>query len=623
MSRLNILSKLEQKEFDTPPILSNEARKSLFRLSQSSKNYLQYIKKDENKISFILMYHYFKITRKFFVPQNFIMKDIEYVARQLGILDFKYRSIIDNLTKNSFKRYKLKILERTGFRVFDSSAKKLLYNKSSQLASNHVKPKIIYNDCIELLLNQKIEIPRYFSISEIIRSALGDYKRNILSLLSQVLTDNQKSLLDGLLTYSDKKEIYKLTKIKSLNYSTKPKAIRKNIDEFNRVKEIYNQHFSLIKDLPLNSKGVEYFATTVIKSDIFRVKRKSNNDRYLHLITFIIYQYSIIHDTLMDTFLKAIGSFNSSSKREHQLRCYEERIKFQVGLKEYLLKSQKENKALKEIYDLYKDKSKDISTKLERIGNILDKLYGNNSTLNITNVEILQFSNKSTEYYEILSEKSRSLQTKLSPILKSLNFDLERSSAQELLKAVEFFQQMGGKIPNIVPCIPLNFLSKEDKADVIISKIKGAKQSQYKINVPLYKVLLFKYIATEVKAGCLNLDASYKYKALYEYLISKDEWYQNKDALIKQAGFEQFKEVATVLADLEKVLNQEYMRTNENIIVGVNKYIKIRKINDYVLTTPALDEKENNMVSYLSDYFPDSYKVPMQEILYTIQEFRS
>lgn len=330
MSRLNILSKLEQKEFDTPPILSNEARKSLFRLSQSSKNYLQHIKSDENKINFILMYNYFKITRKFFVPQNFIMKDIEYVAKQLGILDFTYRSIINNLIKNSFKRYKLKILERTGFAMFDSLAKKLLYNKSYQLAANHVKPKIIYNDCIELLLNQKIEIPRYFSISEIIRSALGDYKGNILRLLAQVLTDKQRSLLDDLLTYSDEKEIHKLTTIKSLNHSTKPKAIRENINEFNRIRDIYNQHFSLIKNLPLSSKGVEYFATTVIKSDIFRVKRKSDNDRYLHLITFIVYQYSIIHDALMDIFLKAIGSFNSSSKREHQLRCYEERIRLQV-----------------------------------------------------------------------------------------------------------------------------------------------------------------------------------------------------------------------------------------------------------------------------------------------------
>ena len=45
---------------------------------------------------------------------------------------------------------------------------------------------------------------------------------------------------------------------------------------------------------------------------------------------------------------------------------------------------------------------------------------------------------------------------------------------------------------------------------------------------------------------------------------------------------------ANILDDLEKVLNQEYIRTNENIVSGANKYIKVKKINDYILKTPAL-----------------------------------
>ncbi len=619
MPRLNILSKLEQKEFDSPPMLSSNARRSIFRLNPTTLKYLDQIDADQHRVSFLLMYNYFKITKKFFLPENFLTKDIEYVVKQLGTISSVDNFDIKVLNKNSFKRYKLKILERSGFSSFDSSSKKLLYDKSYKLASNHIKPKIIFNDCIELLLNQKIELPKYYTISEIIRTALANYKEEILELLSKFLTLEHTSLLDGLLTYSDEKEIYKLTVVKSFNHSTRPKAIRDNINELKTIRNIYDSLIDLIKILPLNNKGIEYFATTVIKSDVFRVKRKSRNDKYLHLITFIIYQYSIMHDALMDIFLKAMGSFNSSSKREHQLRCYESREKLKTGIQEYLHASQKASKALKEIYDLYKDQNEDLVSKLRSIGDILDKLYESNRLSSFSFRE-MEHTIGSFNYSDILSEKSRTLQAKLSPILRSLRFDIDKSYAPELLDAIDFFQKLEGKISNTLASIPTAFLNKADKADVVVYDKTLPKKNQYKINVPLYKALLFKYVATDVKAGLLNLSHSYKYKAFDEYLVPKDEWDRDEEILIKQAGLKQFVDFEEVLKDLENVINQEYIRTNENIKCGANKHIKVTKINDYVLKTPALDSKENDLISSLSDYFPDSYKVPMQEVLFTVNE---
>lgn len=74
MPRLNILSKLEQKEFNSPPILSTTARKSIFRLNQTTTKYLRHLENNESKINFVLMYNYFKITKKFFTPQLFLYK---------------------------------------------------------------------------------------------------------------------------------------------------------------------------------------------------------------------------------------------------------------------------------------------------------------------------------------------------------------------------------------------------------------------------------------------------------------------------------------------------------------------------------------------------------------------
>jgi len=127
MPRLEILSKPEQREFDSPPLLSGEVRKSIFRIDSANKKYIETIGGQEHRVAYLLMYNYFRLTRKFFLPQDFIIKDIEYVCRQLGIYGFIDTESLNNLSKSNLKRYRERILERSGFEAFDVAAKELLY----------------------------------------------------------------------------------------------------------------------------------------------------------------------------------------------------------------------------------------------------------------------------------------------------------------------------------------------------------------------------------------------------------------------------------------------------------------------------------------------------------------
>lgn len=71
MPRLKILSTSEQEEFDTPPILSGEARKAHFRFNQILQDMIQPIKGEMHQIGFVLMFYYFKTVQKFFIPKMF------------------------------------------------------------------------------------------------------------------------------------------------------------------------------------------------------------------------------------------------------------------------------------------------------------------------------------------------------------------------------------------------------------------------------------------------------------------------------------------------------------------------------------------------------------------------
>ena len=600
MPRLNILSFSEKKEFDSPRELTGDERKLYFRKNNVVNNLLAPITSTSNKITFTLMLYHFKVSKKFFHVSMFNLRDIKYISHILGLDYISNECLLENKT---FNRYKAQILEHTGYTAFNQEAKELTSIKARNLAVQYIRPKVIFNDCIELLLEQRIEVPKYHTLLLIISDALQQYKNSLLKVLDEHLSVETKEWLDELLLFDEGQSISKLTALKAFYQSVKPKEIKFNTQDFEKLQEMYDKLQPIIQSLPINARGIEYFATIVIKSDIFRIKRREDKDKYLHLIAFIMYQYAKLHDTLVEILLKSVGSFNSSSKREHKERCYELRSRHEQNIKEYINSVSKQNRGIRIMHSIHKKKMS-ISRKYRKIGNVLDCLFG---TIKEVDEHLMgdkpQHSN--SEYFKILEKKSRSLQSKLTPILKVLRFEDNKSSENSVSKnikeAIQHFQERKG---DLLAKPPMGFLSEEEKLEVLP---KG------KVRISLYKALLFRKITDNVKSGSLNLQSSYKFKALDDYMIPKEEWDKNKKILLKQAGLEQYSDCEKVLNTLEDVLNKEYTHTNDNIINKFNEHIRISDVNDYVLNTPAIESVESG----LSDYLPDIRTVSMQEVLST------
>ena len=600
MPRLNILSFSEKKEFDSPRELTGDERKLYFRKNNAVNNLLTPITNPSNKITFALMLYHFKISKKFFHVDMFNLRDIKYISHILGLDYISEECVLENKT---FNRYKAQILEHTGYTAFNQEVKELINIKAYNLAKQYVRPKVILSDCIELLLEQMMEVPKYHALLLIISDALQQYKNSLLKVLDKHLSAETKKWLDDLLLFDKGKSTSKLTSLKGFYQSVKPKEIKFNTQDFEKLQEMHDKLQPIIQSLPINARGIEYFATIVIKSDIFRIKRREAKDRYLHLIAFIMYQYAKLHDTLVEILLKSVGSFNSSSKREYRERCYELRSQHEQNVKEYIESISKQNRGIKIMHSIHKKKMS-VSHKYRRIRNVLDCLLG---TIKEVDEHLMEDKpqHSNSEYFKILEKKSRSLQSKLTPILKVLRFEDNKSSvAKNIKEAIQHFQERKG---NLVNKPPIGFLSAEEKSEVLA---KG------KTRVSLYKALLFRKITDNVKSGSLNLQSSYKFKALDDYMIPKEEWDKNKKILLKQAGLEQFNDCKEVLSTLEDVLNKEYIRTNDNIINKSNEHIRVSAVNDYVLNTPAVEIVESG----LSDYLPDIRTVSMQEILSTVDK---
>lgn len=71
----------------------------------------------------------------------------------------------------------------------------------------------------------------------------------------------------------------------------------------------------IVAALALNHEGVRHYAYSVIKSRIAQVSRRDNEDRYLHLLAFVVYQTHKLNDTLVDTLLLAAqAAVNAAEK---------------------------------------------------------------------------------------------------------------------------------------------------------------------------------------------------------------------------------------------------------------------------------------------------------------------
>jgi TnpA family transposase len=209
------------------------------------------------------------------------------------------------------------------------------------------------------------------------------------------------------------------------------------------------------------------------------------------------------------------------------------------------------------------------------------------------------------DYYKIPESKSVWIQNRVNPVLKALTFQAG-PSVRKIVDAIEHFKEKDGAVDKSAPA---GFLDPEEGAAV---------QKEGKFRVSLYKALLFLHVQSGIKSGALNLEHSYKYRPLDDYLIDRLRWQRDKQHLIERAGLEALVDPRKVLKELDESLSQQYLLTNQTITEGKNPHIKFSKNGGFTLATPKQEESD---AEPLQQFFPDRRFVPLVEILATVNRF--
>ena len=603
MPRMQILNAMEEEQYDRPPIFDSHQRKKFFIFPQSLLDIVLQFRKPDNQVGFLVACGYFKMTRRFFSAEDFHEKDIQYVSRLLNLGE---DYILTSYSNRSRQRHEYLILENFAIKRFNKGAEALLSQAIHKMVLSQLKPKLIFWRCLDILSQQKVELPSCSHLTILIVGFLNQHKQELTKIIRNSLSNETQSLLNELFIQEStgKNSRYRLTLLKKLSQSTKPTKVRERVVDLKYLAELYEKLVPVISEMGLKNEGIKYYAGSVLRAKIFQLHQRSDEDRYVHVIAFIAHQYFLLQDNLVDVLLSVVQASQNTAQREYKDLCYEQRKGQKQHLSSFLKRLDEDLFGLiKRIRNLSESEHVSDTDKVLKIRSLLEE--DKCKELEDTKLILEDEMDSNTEYHKILEARSIRLQNRASPIIKALDFQAE-SSAAALISAIEYFKIKDGVIKHDAP---LDFLDKEQRNTVM---------QEAKVNPSLYKTFLFTHVANAIKSGTLNLKYSYKYRPLDSYIISKERWENEKEEMIRQAGLEEFIDCKKVLKDLDKDLFKQYQKTNNSISSGNNSHFKLFPKGGFRIATPALEEKEKDP---LQTFFPEKHFVPLTEVLSTV-DFR-
>ena len=408
-----------------------------------------------------------------------------------------------------------RILDLQGFWPFDNQAEAQVATEIAAMAREHLKPRLIFGRCIDFLIEKRIQVPGVGRLTDLIRTVVNRHKADLVRTVDMHMTPEVRQVLDDLFMQEEGANRYKLTLLKKISQSMRPRKITATATDFETVSDLYQQITPLLEAIHIGPGGIRYYAGSVSRSRIFQLKQRTTSDRHLHAIAFTAHQHHRLQDALVDMLLSAMTSFENVVQQEHKDQVLRSGKMLTSVSKPCWNPSTRTPSAPCEKSAFWSTTKRCPRPQNWTVSEPFSD-HDHEGTMDLLQKDIRQGSTDDVQYRKILEFRSRRLQNRVNPILRQVTFTGDNRRA-DLPVVLAYFREKGGELG---PDMPLGFLTPDER-DAVSNESNGFRAS-------LCKVYLFQHVAGAVKAGNLNLNGSYKYRPLDDYLISRDRWNKEK-----------------------------------------------------------------------------------------------
>jgi len=608
---MKIFSASEEEAFESPPVFNSAERKRFFSLSAALSDAASALRTPNNRVRFLLAAGYFKARHKFFNRQVHAA-DIGFVTAQLGLAAEEVN--LAESPKETYARHQRLILDHFGYRPFDEGAKTQIAEEIARLVAVQVRPRMVLLEAIDVLTRKKTEIPTYNLLANLIVAAMDQRQQALNEIIESSLTESQREKLDALLEKAPAQGEedgwrYRLTLLKKPHQSTKPAKIRANLVDQQSLQALYLDLRPVVERLGLSYGSIRYYAYSVIKSQIPQVSRRSDEDRYLHLITFVVYQTYKLNDTLIDILLSTVQATVNTVDKELKEAYFEDREERHQSFSS-LVDSLRQNvrATLSAIKRIVADERLTDTEKVALIDSELNPTDEKPGQLELQFDAFEQSAaklNRGPDRLALLEARSLKLQHRVAEIVRQVEF-APNCSKPALFEALAHYRHKGG-VPD--KHSTAEFLAADERASLT--------DGSGKFRISLYKILLYVEIAEAIKSGALNLLHSEKYRSLDDYLIPKADWDAKRAEYLERAQLQSMANCRATLNSIGQRLDERYQHVNRRLESGENPHLKVRPNGSFHVKTPKLEEVESLSLGY---FFPERKYIALLEALATVDQ---
>lgn len=316
---MKILGREEIRIIFELPDLTMEERIEYFSLTVPERDFLDGLRSVSSKLYFILQAGYFKARHLFF---NFefksVSEDVEYILQ----IHFSDQGInlesLRTVAKNTRLNGQQVLLKLYRYRRSGKKERRILEEKARTFARISSKPIFIFREIVAFLQDERIVLPGYSSLQDMVGQALIFEQNRLIALMRNSLNLPEINKSDALLEDSD--SFYEITQLKREPKDFSLNEIKREIERSRNIREIYGFTQPLLPNLDISSESVAYYASLVSYYSVYKLKRFERWVARLYLLCFVYHRYRRVNDNLINSLIYRFRQYNDQAKEDAQIK---------------------------------------------------------------------------------------------------------------------------------------------------------------------------------------------------------------------------------------------------------------------------------------------------------------
>lgn len=317
--RLKILGREEIRNIFELPDLTMDERLEYFSLTAPERDFLEKLRFVPSKLYFILQAGYFKARHLFF---NFefadVPEDVEHVL-QTHFPDHEINlETLRTVAKNTRLIGQRAILKLYGYGWYGKRERRMTESKARAFARISSKPIYIFREIVSFLQEERIVLPGYSSLQDMVGQALIFEQNRLIALMGNSLNQPEMNKLDALLEDSD--SFYEITQLKREPKDFSLGEIKREIERARQIREIYRLAQTVLPKMDISNESVAYYASLVSYYSVYKLKRFDRRVARLYLLCFVHHRYRRADDNLINSLIYRFRQYNDQAKEDAQIR---------------------------------------------------------------------------------------------------------------------------------------------------------------------------------------------------------------------------------------------------------------------------------------------------------------